>query len=95
MRPAHQPGVSWRVGSPTVQHRAAAGCHVGQPHRQLSEARVKGGFRVDEPALTDVDAGDLRFTTDFRSVDATLLQDVLGVEAKASLGWPFTPFPLL
>jgi uncharacterized protein (DUF1501 family) len=57
--------------------------------------RVKGGFYGDEPSLTNLDAGDLRFTTDFRSVYATLLEDVIGVDSKASLGRSFTPVPFL
>lgn len=32
--------------------------------------RVKG-FYGDEPSLTDLDSGDLRFTTDFRSIYST------------------------
>lgn len=56
---------------------------------------VKGGFYGDEPSLTDLDNGDLKFTTDFRSVYATLLEELIGVEAKASLGRPFVPVPFL
>lgn len=56
---------------------------------------VKGGFYGDNPSLTDLDNGDLKFTTDFRSVYATLLQELIGVEAKASLGKAFVPVPFL
>ena len=58
-------------------------------------APVKGGFYGDEPSLTDLDSGDLKFTTDFRSVYATLLEDLIGVESKASLGTSFKPVPFL
>jgi len=61
----------------------------------IAGSGVKGGFYGDEPSLTDLDAGDLKFTTDFRSVYATLLQDVIGIDAKASLGKAFTPVPFL
>jgi uncharacterized protein (DUF1501 family) len=56
---------------------------------------VKGGFYGEEPSLTDLDNGDLKFTTDFRSVYATLLEELIGVEAKASLGKPFMGVPFL
>ncbi|MFD9733212.1 DUF1501 domain-containing protein [Umezawaea sp. NPDC059074] len=46
----------------------------------LLGAPVKGGFFGEQPSLTDLDDGDLKQTTDFRDVYATLLQDVLGTE---------------
>ncbi|MFI5592064.1 DUF1501 domain-containing protein [Amycolatopsis sp. NPDC051758] len=42
---------------------------------------VKGGFHGAEPSLTDLDDGDLKLTTDFRDVYATLVEDVLGTDA--------------
>jgi uncharacterized protein (DUF1501 family) len=57
--------------------------------------RVKGGFYGDNPSLTDLDSGDLKFTTDFRSVYATLLEQLVGVEAKAGLGRAFVGVPFL
>jgi uncharacterized protein (DUF1501 family) len=57
--------------------------------------RVKGGFYGDELSLTDLDAGDLKFTTDSRSVYATLLQEVVGVDTTVALGKPFAPLPFL
>jgi uncharacterized protein (DUF1501 family) len=38
---------------------------------------VNGGLHGTEPSLTDLDQGDLKFSTDFRSVYATLLGKVL------------------
>jgi len=75
-------------GSDGTDHGTAAPVFVVGP-------KVKGGFYGDEPSLTDLDNGDLKFTTDFRSVYATLLQEVIGVDAKASLGKSFTPVPFL
>jgi uncharacterized protein (DUF1501 family) len=57
--------------------------------------RVKGGFYGDEPSLTDLDAGDLKFTTDFRSVYATLLGQVVGVDPAVSLAGGWAPLPFL
>ncbi|MGH9300588.1 MAG: DUF1501 domain-containing protein [Acidimicrobiales bacterium] len=47
---------------------------------------VKGGFYGDEPSLTKLVDGNLIFTTDFRSVYATVLANVLGEDPKVSLG---------
>ena len=41
---------------------------------------VQGGLLGTEPSLTDLDDGDLRATTDFRSVYATLLDRVLDAD---------------
>jgi uncharacterized protein (DUF1501 family) len=58
--------------------------------------RVKGGtFYGDEPSLTDLDDGDLKFTTDFRSVYATVLEEVVGFDARTSLGRPYPRLGLL
>ncbi|SEF37580.1 Uncharacterized conserved protein, DUF1501 family [Amycolatopsis pretoriensis] len=43
--------------------------------------RVQGGFHGAEPSLTDLDDGDLKLSTDFRDVYATLVEDVLGTDA--------------
>jgi uncharacterized protein (DUF1501 family) len=49
---------------------------------------VRGGFYGDEPSLAQLDDGDLKVTTDFRSVYATALGSVLGVDpAKYLDGW--------
>lgn len=50
---------------------------------------VKGGVYGDSPSLADLDDGDLRFHTDFRSVYATLLDNWLGAKSQAILGGPF------
>jgi uncharacterized protein (DUF1501 family) len=41
---------------------------------------VRGGFHGEEPSLTELDEGDLRSNVDFRSVYASVLEGVLGVE---------------
>jgi hypothetical protein len=43
-----------------------------------SAARYKGGVYGEHPSLTDLDNGDLKFATDFRSVYATVLERWLG-----------------
>jgi uncharacterized protein (DUF1501 family) len=51
---------------------------VGEP--------VNGGFYGEQPSLTDLDNGDLKFSTDFRSVYATVLDKVLGADTQRILG---------
>ena len=51
--------------------------------------KVKGGFYGEPPSLTDLDNGNLRFTTDFRSVYATLLEKWLEAPAADVLGARF------
>jgi uncharacterized protein (DUF1501 family) len=47
--------------------------------------RVNGGFHGEQPSLTDLADDDLRVTTDFRDVYATMLADVLGSDPGAIL----------
>ena len=58
-------------------------------------APVKGGFVGAQPSLTDLDDGDLKPTTDFRDVYATLLADVLGADPTPVLGTGRSTLPLL
>nr|WP_234009761.1 DUF1501 domain-containing protein [Streptomyces sp. SID4926] len=46
---------------------------------------VRGGFHGEQPALDDLTDDDLRTTTDFRAVYATLLREVLGTDPGAVL----------
>jgi uncharacterized protein (DUF1501 family) len=69
-------------------HENAGG---GTDHGTASEmfvlgGSVKGGLYGDYPSLTNLDAGDLKFTTDFRSVYATLLDRWLGANSEVVLG---------
>lgn len=47
--------------------------------------RVKGGFYGSPPSLTELDDGNLRYTTDFRRVYASLIKEWLGYPDPASL----------
>ncbi|MEV0273805.1 DUF1501 domain-containing protein [Hamadaea sp. NPDC050747] len=55
----------------------------------IAGASVAGGRLVgDQPSLTDLDDGDLKFHTDFRDVYAAVLTDVLGADPDPVLdGW--------
>jgi uncharacterized protein (DUF1501 family) len=53
---------------------------------------VKGGFYGRPPSLTDLDDGNLKMTTDFRCVYATVIQEWLGCdEAETILKGRFDP----
>jgi uncharacterized protein (DUF1501 family) len=66
-------------GSRGTDHGAASCLLVAGPS-------LKGGVVGRHPSLSDLDAGDLKFHTDFRRVYATLLDGWLGCDSKAVLG---------
>ena len=51
----------------------------------ITGARVKGGFYGTPPSLTDLDDGNLKMTTDFRRVYATMIREWLGYERSADV----------
>jgi uncharacterized protein (DUF1501 family) len=56
---------------------------------------VKGGLYGEPPSLTALSEGNLVFTTDFRRVYATVLDQVLGVDPRSFLGGSFPTLALL
>jgi uncharacterized protein (DUF1501 family) len=62
-----------------TDHGAASCLFVAGPS-------VKGGVVGKHPSLADLDAGDLKFHTDFRRVYAAQLDGWLGCDSKAVLG---------
>ncbi len=48
-------------------------------------ARLNGGFYGRHPSLTDLDEGDLKMTTDFRSVYATMIKEWMGWDDARSV----------
>ena len=56
---------------------------------------VKPGLIGEHPSLTDLDSGDLKFHTDFRSVYATVLDEWLGVRSTDVLGGEYPRVDLL
>jgi uncharacterized protein (DUF1501 family) len=71
-----------------TDHGTAASLFVAGPG-------VKGGrFYGEEPPLTNLVNGNLQFTTDFRSVYATVLGRVLQIDPKVALrgSYPTLPF---
>ncbi|MEZ5939863.1 MAG: DUF1501 domain-containing protein [Planctomycetaceae bacterium] len=55
---------------------------------------VQAGLHGEHPSLDDLDAGDLRFHTDFRRVYAAVLKDWLKVPTTDILGAEYAPVPL-
>ena len=51
--------------------------------------KVKGGFHSRHPSLTDLDNGDLKYTADFRSVYAELLDNWMSAKSRDVLGGTF------
>lgn len=73
--------------------RLAGNASAGTDHGTASDvlllgAAVSPGFHGEPPSLTALDDGDLRYTTDFRSVFAELSEKVLGVEAGRVIPQP-------
>jgi uncharacterized protein (DUF1501 family) len=71
--------------------RVAANASGGTDHGTASSVfllgdGIKGGLYGEAPSLTDLDDGDLKYTTDFRDVYAGLLRNVLGGEPERVLG---------
>jgi uncharacterized protein (DUF1501 family) len=52
----------------------------------VAGAQVKGGFYGEQPSLTDLDNGDLKYTTDFRDVYHELLTRTVGTDPTPSVG---------
>jgi uncharacterized protein (DUF1501 family) len=66
-------------GSRGTDHGAASCLFVAGPS-------VQGGVVGKHPSLADLDADDLKFHTDFRTVYATQLDGWLGCDSKTVLG---------
>ncbi len=75
-------------GSAGTDHGAAAPMFV-------VGGKVQGGIHGTMPDMTQLDRGDLRFTTDFRSVYASMLEDWLKVDPAKILGGAFKPLDLI
>ena len=65
-------------GSLGTDHGTATPMFLFGPH-------VKGGFYGRPPSLTDLDDGNLKMTTDFRRVYATMIKEWLGYDDVAAV----------
>jgi hypothetical protein len=88
-----QPGQGGRLVQIARQGLHAGGAQQGRPvatagqrqHARAVAARA-AGLQGTYPSLTDLDGGDLKFTTDFRGVYQELLGTRLVADTKAVLG---------
>jgi uncharacterized protein (DUF1501 family) len=79
-----------------VQQNASGGTdHGAAAPMFLFGPSVKEGLVGKHPSLTDLDQGDLKYTMDFRSVYATILQNWLETPSKPILGGQFPTLPIL
>jgi uncharacterized protein (DUF1501 family) len=60
----------------------------------LAGPAVQAGLLGTTPSLLDLENGDLKVGVDFRRIYATVLEEWLGLDAKASLGGAFERLPL-
>ncbi|MFG0326628.1 MAG: DUF1501 domain-containing protein [Phycisphaerales bacterium JB037] len=56
---------------------------------------VRAGIHGRHPSLTDLDNGDLKFNTDFRTVYAAILEEWLAADSKKILGGSYRPAKVL
>ncbi len=81
--------------------RVAENASGGTDHGTASPLFVAGpavrGGRLygEQPSLTNLDDGDLKFNVDFRSVYATMLDRVVGVDPKSFLGASYPTLALV
>ncbi len=79
-----------------VQVNASGGTDHGAASSMfLMGPKLKTGLAGKYPSLTQLDQGDLKWNTDFRSVYATILEKWLDTPSKPILGNQFQTLPLL
>ncbi len=79
-----------------VQQNASGGTdHGAAAPMFLMGPKITPGLLGKHPSLQDLDSGDLKYNTDFRSVYATVLQNWLDTPSKPILGNQFPTFPIL
>ena len=61
----------------------------------LVGGNVKGGVYSQHPSLDDLDKGDIKFTTDFRSVYVTVLERWLGQSPSGIIAGTYSSLPVL
>lgn len=73
-----------------VEENGSRGTDHGSAQPMFGAGKpIKGGFYGSYPSLTDLDNRNLKFTTDFRSVYATVLEDWLGTSSGPLLQGSF------
>ncbi len=88
--------MTWSEFGRRVPENGSAGTDHGTAAPQfLIGSQLKGGHWGDPVDLGNLDKGNLRFTTDFRSVYSTVMDGWLGAPAEKLLGARFQPLGFL
>ncbi len=88
--------MSWSEFGRRVNENASMGTDHGAAAPMFIIGNpIKGGFYGEPPSLSNLDNGNLRYTTDFRSVYRTILENYLGADATAVLKAQVPSLPLL
>jgi uncharacterized protein (DUF1501 family) len=72
-----------------VKENGSLGTDHGAASQMFVVSAESAGVYGAHPSLTDLDEGDLKFHTDFRSVYATILEKWLGIASEPVLGGRF------
>src|SRR5947207_11554408 len=88
--------MTWSEFGRRVKENGSAGTDHGTAAPMfLLGAPVKGGLYGEQPSLSALDNGNLKFTTDFRPASASVLLGYLKAPASDLLGGNFEILPLL
>ncbi|MBI2887265.1 MAG: DUF1501 domain-containing protein [Chloroflexi bacterium] len=88
--------MTWSEFGRRVQQNANQGTDHGTATPMLLlGGRVQRGFYGEAPSLSRLEDGNLRYTTDFRSVYASVLEDWLGAPADEILSARFERLPFV
>lgn len=82
-------------GRRVAENRSAGTDHGTAATLFLAGGKVIGGLHGGPPDLTDLESGDLKFQTDFRSVYATVLKQWFHADPKQVLDAEFQKLPIL
>jgi uncharacterized protein (DUF1501 family) len=82
-------------GRRVAQNASAGTDHGTAAPMYLFGPMIKPGVHGRHPSLTDLDNGDLKFHTDFRSVYADILENWMQADSKAVLEATFRPTKIL
>src|SRR5215472_13214370 len=81
-------------GRRVAQNASAGTDHGTAAPMFLFGSSVKSGVIGKHPSLTNLDHGDLRFTTDFRSVYSSIIENWLDAKSQPVLGGNFQSLPI-
>jgi uncharacterized protein (DUF1501 family) len=78
-----------------IEENGSRGTDHGEASPLFLIGGVKGGLYGTPPDLSATNMGNVRYTTDFRSVYATVLERWLGRSSASLLRGSFTQLPVL